>query len=174
MIPFQVYTWRSLFTIRYLATRDCVRVCDSLCFCVFSYTRIRALSTLCLMAEGFCNYTSRLWVTEALGAAVSVYAWLRPRPAIVLQSAAPGPWGHEPTPHGHHGMNPTLLFRVTKPPHCLQLIGSWSGIKRQPLILSVLCVILTFTYRNNMRILGTCCSTTFPKNTPWVLSSPQH
>lgn len=82
----QVSTQRSALSVRYLAVG--ALVCELMFLCARVYACVSALSTLYAMAEGFCNYTSCLWVTEPPWAVVSVYAWLRPRlpiaPAVQL------------------------------------------------------------------------------------------
>lgn len=82
----QVSTQRSALSVRYLAVG--ALVCELMFLCARVYACVSALSTLYAMAEGFCNYTSCLWVTEPPWAVVSVYTWLRPRlpiaPAVQL------------------------------------------------------------------------------------------
>lgn len=93
---------------------ECVCVCVSLCFCVRVHVHQSIVSASCLIAEGFCNYTSRLWVTEPLGAAVSVNAWLRPRLAIVLRERRPGQQVMN-SRCADGGADPTHLSQVTRP-----------------------------------------------------------
>lgn len=134
-------TQRSVLSVRYLAVG--ALVCELMFLCARVYACVSALSTLYAMAEGFCNYTSCLWVTEPPWAVVSVYAWLRPRlpiaPAVQLS--------------GQEVRNLYCVFNVVwNPVHHFQVINTvlqlLAGISRvwwQLLIFCNLWMISTLT-----------------------------
>ena len=150
MSQFHIYTWRSLL----YQISDHGRlssVSESWCFCVFAYACISVLSTLCLMSEGLCcNHSGRPWVTEPVSAAVSVYAWLRPRLLLcILLSAAAGPRGHDPAPCGHRKSDALLS---SGKPHRLPTLDVIRDQVVAYHFLVCVCVISTFPWRNTVRL----------------------